>query len=71
VKQRRTAYRTLIRRSFGKKPLERPRSRGKGDFNTDKITGIGCRDDRWEELTLYYVSFAFDFRDFESEFCII
>jgi hypothetical protein len=66
-----TAYRTLIRRSFGKNPLVRLRGRGKDAFNTDKITGIGCRDDRWEELTFYYVSFAFDLRGFKSELCII
>lgn len=43
---------------------------GKMIFNTDKITGIGCRDDRSEEMTPCYVSLAFDVRGFESDFCI-
>jgi hypothetical protein len=71
VEQRRTVYRTLIRRAFGKKPAGRPRSRGKDYFTTDKITEIVCGDDRWEELTPYYVSFAFNVRRFEFELCIV
>lgn len=66
-----TDYSRLIKRYFGKKPLGRPRSRGKDDFNTDKITRIGWRDDRWEELTPYYVSFASGVRGFESELRIV
>jgi len=59
-----TAYRRLIKRYFGKKPLGRPRSRRKDDLNTDKITGIGLRDGRWEKLAPCYVSFAFAVRGF-------
>jgi hypothetical protein len=66
-----TAYRRLIKIYFGKKPFGRPRSKGKDDFNRDKITGIGWRDDRWKELTPYYVNFEFGVRGFESELCIV
>ena len=48
--RRRGAYRVLVRKPEGKKPLGRPRRRWEGNNMMD-LQEVGCRDmDRWRAL---------------------